>query len=274
MTETSFGTATTKSTAVAVTYGGASSSRSLRVTRGNCLPSVTSPSGDQSGDVSVSYFLEDDRAGTASIVPEYSTDEGSTWSTATKGTGGDATDNLTTSATSPGQSHTFVWDTVTNLGIGFFGDALFRIRAYDQASLLGSYEASTEVQVRVDNVPAAMTLVSPADGYFDKDETPVFVGTIPNPVAGNSRLHFKLEVDTDSDFGSPTVFESRLSQTGWEYDSDGAGAWTVVPATGVPIPTDPTLIGNQVRYTIQTTDKLDRDTYNWRMTAGDTGLTS
>lgn len=254
-----------------VTYGDASSSRTIRITRGNCIPAISVPSGEQTGQVTITYTLWDLRAGTASIIAEYSTDNGSTWNQATEGSGSDGTNNLSTSATAPGQSHTFVWDTVTDLGVAWSADIVFRIRAYDQPNWLGSYEVSNSATIRVDNAPGAPGIVSPADSYFTKDQTPTFTGTIPDPVAGGGKLHFKLEIDTDPSFGSPTVFESRLDQTGWEYDSTGTGNWVDLPQGGVDVVSDPTLIGNQVRYTIQTTDRLSRAIYYWRMTAGDAG---
>lgn len=79
---------------------------------------LTSPTGTQSGLVTISYNLVDGDSDNCSVKVEYSVDGGTTYYTATKGTGGDELTTL--SATPEGIDHTFVWDTLTdNLGTSY-----------------------------------------------------------------------------------------------------------------------------------------------------------
>ena len=111
MADTSFSSSTPKTPATIVVYGNASTAVALEVTKGNCKVRITE-SDVEYGDITISYTLENDRADTASLKPLYST--GGAYSEMTKGTGGDNKTGLTTSAA--GTDHTFVWDTVTDLG--------------------------------------------------------------------------------------------------------------------------------------------------------------
>ena len=113
--ETGFGGGATEEatrTAENVEYGALSSEISWEVTDSNTLCSLSDPT-DGSGDITLTYTLKNDSSTTSSIRVEYSLD-GSTWSTATSAGGDDGTTSLTTSAA--GTSHTFIWDTVTDLG--------------------------------------------------------------------------------------------------------------------------------------------------------------
>ena len=265
--ETSWSGETTKKTPREVVYGDNSSVNSYEVTEGNCKVRIISYNGT-SGDITFTYVLENDREDNASILAEYSTTGiDGTWAAATSAGGDDGTDDLTTSA--EGTSHTYIWNTVTDLGVDYKGDAYFRITAYDRTNQIGSTVVSQSQKISVDNSPEAPTLVSPTDGYFDKDETPTFIFTIPDPRAGNSRLHFKIEIAQDQNFERIAyTFESRLDQAGWVYDSTGSGGWVPIPFDGIDIPSDPSLIGNQVKFTVQTEDRLAIGTYYWRVVAG------
>jgi len=274
--ESGFGRAATRRTtrtAETVVYGVTTVAEDMEVSQANVRVVLTKPS-DLAGDILLSYTLEDDRAQTASITPQYSTDNGVTFSTMTDQGGGDGTTGLTTSATAPGQAHTFEWDSVTDLGIDFKGDVLIRIKAFDQNNQLGDFEFSADHKLQIDNAPLISTLVSPIDGFFDKNETPTFVFTISDPGEGNSDMHVKLELDIDDSFtsGSLQTFESRNDQIGWEYDSDGAGAWLPIPASGIPVIATPVLIGRQARFTVQTPQKLSKAKFFWKITFG--GVTS
>lgn len=258
-------------TARSVIYGDLSTSIDFDVTFGNVLPSLQAPT-DTSGDITLTYTLKSIDSLTASILAEYSKNGGTTWNTATSAGGDDGISPLTSSPA--GTSHTFEWDTVVDVGIDFFGTVLVRVRAFDLPGQGGDFIGSEEHKLTVDNAPLAGTIVSPASGDFNKIETPTFVFTIADPNQGNSDLHVKLEIDVVDSFdsGSLVTFESRLDQVGWEYDSDGAGAWVAIPHDGIPIIATPALIGNQARYTIQTEDKLTQGEKHVRVTFG--GVTS
>ncbi len=272
--ETGFGKAATRrktKTAETVVYGVETAAEDFEVSQANIKCVLTKPT-DLAGDILLAYTLEDDRAQTASITPQYSTDNGTTFSTMTDQGGGDGTTGLTTSAA--GTAHTFEWDTVTDLGIDFKADVIIRIKAFDQNTLRGDFEFSENHKIAIDNAPLISTLVSPINGFFDKIETPTFVFTISNPGEGNSDMHVKLEIDIDDSFATNSLqtFESRNDQIGWEYDSDGAGSWVTFPSSGIPVVATPALIGNQARFTIQTGDRLSKATFFWRVTFG--GVTS
>jgi len=270
-TTTSQSVGTKKAAAQSVTYGDYSSSVNFEVTQGDCKVSITSVTGDY-GDITIAYTLEDDRAGTASIKPMWATSESGAYSEMTKGTGGDAKTTLSTSAS--GTAHTFVWDTVTDLGIDHKGKVWIKIRAYDRDNHIGDWMESGALPQSIDNAPEAPTITSPSAGYFDKNTTPQIIGTIPDPKAGNSDLHIKIQIATDSAFNDDDIeqtYESRLDQTGFEYQ-DGLSTWTAFPETGIPVSSDPTLIGNSWRYTIQTEFELTESIKYIRAAAGGLGV--
>lgn len=256
-----------------VVYGAPSESRDLEITIANVKITLTQPTGG-AGDITLNYTLVDVREAAARIVPQYSTDNQQNWSTCTSAGGDDGVTSLATSTA--GTAHVFIWDTVTDLGIDHKGDVHVRILAYDQATMAGDFKSSGALSVNVDNAPLAPTLVSPADGWFDKDQTMTFICTIPNPNQGNSDMHVKLELDTVSTFDSENYikFESRLmaEDSQAEYDSDGAGAWIDIPHDGIPVVATPALIGNQCRFTVPTPQKLPKKSFKWRMVFG--GITS
>jgi hypothetical protein len=96
--------------------------------------------------------------------------------------------------------------------------------------------------------------VSPAN-FAGMTSTPTLVFTMPD-AAGD--MHFQIELDTDSGFGSPDVFQSP--GTGWEYwDGD---SWEPIPDGGVPN----TFSGNDARYAVQT--PLSQATWYRRVRAG------
>lgn len=107
-------------------------------------------------------------------------------------------------------------------------------------------------------IPGYPTWTTPADGALLADTTPTLAFLMPYTI---SPMHFQIEIDDDSGFGSPTVYDSFIDQTGWEY-WDGA-AWQVVASGGV----SETFSGNEARHTVQT--PLAADTYYRRVRAGE-----
>ncbi len=79
---------------------------------------ATTPASPQSGEVTIEYFLIDVRVPPqpGDVQVTYSLD-GAPYVPATPGAGGDGTAALA-SATTPGAAHAFVWDTLTDLGLG------------------------------------------------------------------------------------------------------------------------------------------------------------
>jgi len=90
---------------------------------------VTTPTSPQYADVTIEYLLLDDRVPTLNgdMTVEYSIDGGA-FGEATEVSGGEGVTDLASSAS--GTAHTFVWDTMTDLGTGLF-DVVIRITPYD-----------------------------------------------------------------------------------------------------------------------------------------------
>lgn len=253
----------TGTSAHSLSYGNWSETTELEVTNGDIKVNIVSilnalgASDDLYNVLTITYTLEDDRVGLASLKALYSTTgESGTYTDMVEYTGGssDGTNNLSTSAT--GVTHTFDFDTVTTLGIDYKGTVWVKLRAYDRTNLIGDIMESGIVSILVDNAPLAPTITAPTDGWFDKNTTPQITGTIPNPKSGNSNLHVKIQVATDSSFDTVELTEeSAIDQVGWEYSADGS-SWTDIPVSGIPIVATPSLIGKYWRYTIQTEDEL------------------
>ncbi len=92
---------------------------------------VTTPSGVQSGLVTISYTLASSRVTESDVAVSFSED-GSSFQTASGGPGGSGTENLVVSAT--GTSHTFVWDSGADLDGARVGSVTLRIRPDDGTS--------------------------------------------------------------------------------------------------------------------------------------------
>ncbi len=265
----SFGSSTTS--AKSISYGAISNTLRFETTNGDCkvyITAITNPLSTTEfyGDLTFTYTLENDREEDASLKPYYSSTGPSGTFIEMTDAGGDSEgkDNLSTSA--EGESHTFIWDTVTDLGIDFNSTVWIKFVAYDRTAFIGDTMNDTGRFINVNNAPEACILTAPVDGWFDKNTTPQVVGTIPDMRAGDSDAHIKLEIASDSGFTDiQYTYESAVVQTGWEYDSTGAGGWVDIPDTGIPVSSTPALVGNSWRYTIQTEDELDEG--NWYVRA-------
>ena len=104
------------------------------------------------------------------------------------------------------------------------------------------------------------TWVSPPD-TSGISVTPVLVFNSPNL---GKDLHFHIQLDKVNTFdgGDLRDIKTNFDQTGWEYDSTGAGGWTAFPATGMPAAYG----GNEARYTVQV--PLSSGTWYRRVRAG------
>ncbi len=92
------------------------------------MATITTPTGMQTGNVSISYALVDYNADRISIRVHYSED-GNNWYRATPAPGGDGTVNLTSSR--QGVRHTFVWDSAADLRHTQHDTARIRITPFD-----------------------------------------------------------------------------------------------------------------------------------------------
>ncbi|UCE73841.1 MAG: hypothetical protein JSV56_12600 [Methanomassiliicoccales archaeon] len=90
--------------------------------------SITTPAGEQSGNIPIQYTLSDSGHDLCDIVPLYSLD-GNTFYDAAQGTGGDSVENLSSSAT--GITHTFNWASNLNISGVDKSKVYFRILPKD-----------------------------------------------------------------------------------------------------------------------------------------------
>lgn len=275
-TETGFTSATAQKTAKTVQYGSFSDSIAFTIEHSNVRVNISAVVDDDAnawvdgdelvGDLTVTYTLTSDEITTGSIDIEYSfTFDGAYSNCTRKGSEGEATTPLAVS--SGGTSHTYVWDTATDLGDHYLGPIYIRIRGFDRAGMGGDFSTSNIIKLSINNAPAAPTLTAPTDGNFGKDTTLELQWAITDPVAGNAFTHFKVEADTDTTFNTSNkkTWESRLSQDRlYFYYNDGSN-WVAVPDTGIDIASTPALIGNGVKFIIPTEDRLERGKWNFRV---------
>jgi hypothetical protein len=92
---------------------------------GDVETSVSTPSGVQAGNVEVSYTLAGDEVTQTDVEVSYSKN-GSSFTEATAGPGGDGTNNLT--VTSSGALHTFVWNSGADLAEARESTVYLRVR--------------------------------------------------------------------------------------------------------------------------------------------------
>jgi len=90
-------------------------------------PEITSllPDG-RCGYITLHYLLKDAQSKPVYITAEYSIDSGLSWHKATRGPGGGGTYLIRSSP--EGMEHTFIWNSLVDLGAGFFPGALIRLR--------------------------------------------------------------------------------------------------------------------------------------------------
>lgn len=157
----------------------------------NTAPSVTFGSIDSwnSGEFSIPYTLTDADSDTIDLTVQYSTDN-STWTNATKGTGGSATTSISSSPS--GTSHTFVWDTTTDLPDSTDSTVWFRIRPSDGG---GGLATTTSSSFGVDNVLPTITDITStkADGNYGVSETIDINVTFSEAVTSSGNITITLE---------------------------------------------------------------------------------
>jgi len=228
--------------------GPISSALSYEITTGNTLVSGVSVSGT-SKTVTVMYTLTNKSSTTSRIAAEYKRSYDAGYSTATKGSGGDAITGLTTSAT--GTSHTFMWDTGTDLGTSAVKNITFRITPYDASPTGGDAGEAGTATVTINNLPGQMDAPAESNGYtWDKDTTPIVIANMKDLILGTKA--FFLVYVYDSTGAVEQICNSAQVLDGWEYEQT-TGDWHQITAAGVDeayLP--PTLTGNRVQYTFQT----------------------
>jgi len=93
-------------------------------------PEITSLLPDGTcGYIALHYLLVDAQSKPVSVTGEYSIDGGLSWHKATRGPGGDGAYLILSSP--EGTKHTFIWNSLVDLGSGFFPGTLIRLRYFN-----------------------------------------------------------------------------------------------------------------------------------------------
>lgn len=258
MTDTAYSETDSITSPVSVTYGDESSTVIVEITSGDCRVVISSITGT-SEDITIVYTLEDDRSGTASVKPMYATSSSGAFAEMTESTDptSEGRTGLTTSPT--GEEHTFIWNTIPDIGAAYKSSVWIKIRAYDRDNFIGDTMESATQTHDVDNAPLTCTLSLPTTGYFTKETQLEIRGTITDTVAGYSDEHVKIQIATDANFETiEKTFESRIGGGQWDY-YDGAN-WIEFPADGIPVSSTPALIGKSWRFIPDSEEELTTGT--------------
>lgn len=196
------------------------------VTVSNTAPATTynSISDWNSSEITVSYNLIDADSDTLNISQtassgiEYSTD-GTNWSDATEGTGGDGFTALA-SATSPGTAHTFVWDTAIDLPSTEDSTVYLRIAPSDGG---GGLSWTTSGAFGIDNV-APSSVGAPTFGAITASSIVINKPTVvTEDGSGLNQWQARRDIATELGFNATTtssVTDSSLSEnTQYTYDA-------------------------------------------------------
>lgn len=190
--------------------------------------SVSTPSGVQSGLVSVVYTLKSDDVSSTDVQVSYS-ESGGTFRRATSGPGGSGTKNLSVSTT--GDSHTFVWDSGADLDGSRSSTVIIRVQPEDG---VGDFTGTISVHnsrflVAAENRSSGRVRLFLADvvdgslvfrGSFDTG------GTDPHDVLHQSGFFFVAHQTSNDvavfqlDEGNETLLEVEDSP----FSGDGAGS--------------------------------------------------
>ncbi len=203
--------------------------RKITITPGDVqISSITTPSGEQSGLVTITYVLQSDQSETASIVVEFSIDDSDPSTATDDGAGGDGLTGLTTSP--DGVTHTYIWNSLDAGGGGITSIAkqtnvLIKITPKDEDASVG--DSLTTDSFTVDNLPIAATYHSTsfAEDFKTEDTTPTFVWIIPSD-PGTDNIDGQLQYATDIVFATGLVTVSSDNDTDNPIWATSPGALT------------------------------------------------
>jgi len=175
------------------------------VANSNTAPSITYTSPDtwNTGDTTITYSLTDADSDTNTLTVQYSTDN-STWSSATAGVGGDGTTGLATS--SGGTSHTFVWDTATDLSTTEDSTVYIKITPSDGGGGLTAY---TTDAFGIDNVNP--TVSAGADQSKTAQFTQTATATDTGGINASTYQWAKVSGPGTITFGTATSLSTTIS---------------------------------------------------------------
>jgi len=173
---------------------------------------ITTPSSPQSGDVIISYILFDLEGRAANIEVEFSTDYAN-WFTATEGTGGDGTTDLSTAAR--GKAHSFVWDSVSDLGYANYDSVYIRIRPTTKRTGKWATSGSFSVQNFPDgNWNANLLIGSGDEPAIAVDETNSIIYIVfRRDDSGDENIYITASEDDGDTFLTPVVVPELNAST-------------------------------------------------------------
>jgi hypothetical protein len=169
---------------------------------------ITTPVGEQTGDVIVSYVLYDKEGLPASIKVECSVDGGTRFKDATEGAGGDGTANLSSSLR--GVAHSYVWNSLIDVGAANHNDIRIKItpttRREGEPALTGSFTVKNFVffsdwaeNLRIDGAPAGFSAETPC---ICADATAIYAVWADNR-DGDYDIFYSLSADGGDNWSTP-----------------------------------------------------------------------
>ena len=162
---------------------------------------ITTPGAPQSGNVTISYMLIDGESDTSTIVVKFSLNGGASFNPATAGPGGDGASSLGSSV-SPGTAHTFVWNSLADVG--------------------AANNATIQIEITPSNADAGVPVKTTNFTVNNATNTAPTAGiTTPGASSGVITINYTL-TDTQSDPCSIAV----------QFSTDGGGTFNT--ATGGP----------------------------------------
>lgn len=110
------------------------------------VASISTPTATQNGNIAIGYTLIDVDTDSCTVNIAYSIDGGSSFAAAARGQGGDALTNLTASSTTA-TSHTFVWDSVKDIGETVYEHVQIRVIPTDSYGVTGAPAVTSDFRV-------------------------------------------------------------------------------------------------------------------------------
>jgi len=142
-------------------------------------------------------------------------------------------------------------------------DLIFNSKEFDNSA----HMTVEYLAVALNQPPEMPTLVSPTSGTYVSHQ-PVFIAIINDDNAYGTTegddLHFRLEIDDDDEFSSPTSFSTITSTTGWHWSALGDFSDDSIV---FPIPTGGYTPGtSKVKFIMsETTSSLAEKQWYWRL---------
>jgi hypothetical protein len=183
---------------------------------------VGTPSSPQSGNVTISYSLTDVQSDICSVVVEYSPDGGTTWKTATAGSGGDGTTGLTSSAS--GQSHTFVW--ASGSDIVRANNANVRLRIVPSDAAVGLAGTSGVFAVNNDREPTDILLSNASVAENQSAVTTVGTLSTSDPDVGDT-FTYSLVAGTGGADNDLFAIDGNVLKTAATFDYEARTGYSV-----------------------------------------------